>query len=305
MQYETKRRSFKSRIAIGLLGIMLGTPLLTLGWGAGGHMMTASIAFKRLNPHAKAQAMALLARPIKPAEVTAKSTNFINASHWADDLRPFPEFDFLKPFHFIDFTFSTDGTPLPSDLPDADNIVKGLEENVNILKTSTDKDAQAQALRLVIHFVGDIHQPLHCAARITSAKPHGDLGGNLVSIQIPGANGQLKTTNLHSYWDGGIGAFPKTGPNFAPPPLSTIDPAAARAMQGNPATDPKVKLDRPTNFDGWAQESFALAKNTAYRGINNGGTPSAKYNSRALKVARQRVAWGGYRLAALLNSIWP
>ena len=227
MQNESKRRLFKSRIAIGLLGIMLCTPSLSLGWGAGGHMMIASIAFKRLNPRAKAQATALLARPIKPADVTAKSINFINAAHWADDLRPFAEFDSFKALHFIDYPFSTDGTALPAGQPEPDNIVKALEDNVNILKTSTDKDAQAQALRFIIHFVGDIHQPLHCATRVTSANPEGDRGGNLVSIMVR-CDG--KKTNLHSYWDGGIGAFPKTGPNFAPPPLSQIPAAAAKAM---------------------------------------------------------------------------
>ena len=300
MQNESKRRLFKCRIAIGLLGIMLCTPALSLGWGAGGHMMVASIAFKRLNPHAKAKAMALLARPINPAAVTAKSQDFVNAAHWADDLRPFAEFDSFKPLHFIDKPFSTDGTPLPSDLPEADNIVKALEDNVNILKTSTDKDAQAQALRFIIHFVGDIHQPLHSATRVSSALPEGDRGGNSVSIKVAG-----KTTNLHSYWDGGIGSFPKTGANFAPPPLSQIPAAAATAMAGNPATDPKLKLNDPFNFAAWADESFALAKSTAYKGMKNGVTPSASYNTKALKVARQRVAWGGYRLAALLNAIWP
>ena len=113
--------------------------------------MVASIALKRLNPRARAEAQALLARPIKPADVTATSMNFINASHWADDLRPFPEFDPLKELHFIDFFFSTDGTPLPAVR--TPNIVTALADNVNILKTSTDKDAQAQALRLIIHFV--------------------------------------------------------------------------------------------------------------------------------------------------------
>jgi hypothetical protein len=300
MQNENKRRLFKSRIAIGLLGIMLCTPSLALSWGAAGHMMVASIAFKRLNPHAKAQAADLLARPIKPAEVTAKDKDFVNAAHWADDLRPFAEFDSFKVLHFIDQPFSTDGTALPAGVPEPDNIVKALEDNVNILKTSTDKDAQAQALRFIIHFVGDIHQPLHCATRVTSANPEGDRGGNLVSIKVAG-----KKTNLHSYWDGGIGNFPKSGANFAPPPLSQIPAAAAAAMAGNPATNPKIKLDEPTNFAAWADESFALAKSTAYKGMQNGVTPSATYNSKALKVARQRVAWGGYRLAALLNSIWP
>ena len=298
MQNSSSLRLFKTRIAIGIFGLMLCAPSLSLGWGAGGHMMVASIAFKRLNAHAKAQAMALLARPINPAAVTAKDKDFINAAHWADDLRPFAEFDSFKALHFIDTPFSTDGTALPT-LPTPD-VVTALEDNVNILKTSTDKDAQAQALRFIIHFVGDIHQPLHCATRVSSALPDGDRGGNSVSIKVAG-----KTTNLHSYWDGGIGSFPKTGANFAPPPLSQIPAAAATAMAGNPATDPKIKLNDPFNFAAWADESFALAKSTAYKGMTNGVTPSASYNTKALKVARQRVAWGGYRLAALLNAIWP
>lgn len=302
MRNESKRplTKVKSKIAVALLGIMLCMPSVALGWGAGGHMMTASIAFKRLNPRAKAQANALLAREIKPDEVTAKSLNFINASHWADDLRPFPEFDSFKILHFIDYPFSTDGTALPTNQPEPENIVKALEENVEILKTSTDKDAQAQALRLIIHFVGDIHQPLHSATRVTKANPDGDRGGNLVSIMVAG-----KKTNLHSYWDGGIGSFPKSGPNFAPPPLNQIPAAAAQATKGNPATNPKIKLDEPTNYDGWARESFAFAKSTAYVGLRVNAAQTATYNTKALRVARQRVAWGGYRLAALLNSIWP
>jgi hypothetical protein len=79
----------------------------------------------------------------------------------------------------------------------------------------------------------------------------------------------------------------------------------AKALAGNPDTNPKLKLDDPFNYDAWADESFALAQSTAYKGVKNGVTPSATYNTRALKIARQRVAWGGYRLAALLNAIWP
>jgi len=305
MKNESKRRLFTSRTAIGLLSIMLLMPSVSLGWGAGGHMMVASIAFKRLNPRARAKANDLLAIKIDPAAVTAKSTNFVNAAHWADDLRPFAQFDHFKALHFIDQPFSTDGTALPAGQPEPDNIVKALEDNVNILKTSTDKNAQAQALRFIIHFVGDIHQPLHCTARVTRANPKGDAGGNLVSIKIPGPNGTLKTTNLHSYWDGGIGTFPKTGPNFAPPPLSQIGPATVIAMKGNPATATGVKLNDPFNYTAWAEESFNFAKSTAYEGMANGVQPSAAYNAAATKVVRKRVAWGGYRLAALLNSIWP
>jgi hypothetical protein len=301
---QTHRVS-KSAMALLLVCLILCTPSLSLGWGAGGHMMVAQIAFKRLNPKAKANANELLAIAINPIAETAKSKNFVSAAHWADDLRPFAEFDPFKPLHFIDQPFSTDGTALPAGIPEPDNIVKALEDNVNILKTSTDKNAQAQALRFIIHFVGDIHQPLHCATRVDSKNPQGDRGGNLVSIKIPGTGGALKTTNLHSYWDGGIGNFPKTGPNFAPPPLSQIPAAAANAMVGNPATDPALKLDEPFNYAAWAAESEAFAKSTAYKGMKNGAKPSAAYNKASLKVVRQRVAWGGYRLAALLNAIWP
>jgi hypothetical protein len=305
MKVENRRRTLKSGIALSVTCLILFTPTLSLGWGAGGHMMTASIAFRRLNPRARAKVNELLKIEINPASVTKESTDFINASHWADDLRPFAEFDPLKQLHFIDQVFSTDGTALPPGMPEPDNIVKALEDNVNILKTSTDKNAQAQALRLIIHFVGDIHQPLHGASRVSRANPAGDRGGNLVKIKVPGNDGTLRETNLHSYWDGGIATFPRGGPNFAPPPLEQIPAAAARAMRGNPATDPKIKLNQPTDFMSWANESFDLAKTVAYPGITEGAEPSATYKAKATRVANQRVAWGGYRLAALLNSIWP
>lgn len=305
MQNQSRLRIFKIRVIIGFLMIMFMTPSLSLGWGAGGHMMVASIALRRLNPRARAKATALLARQITPPALSVQSRDFVNAAHWADDLRPFPQFDSFKARHFIDQPFSIDGTSLPAGIPEADNIVKALEDNVNILKTSANKDAQAQALRFIIHFVGDIHQPLHCATRVSTANPEGDRGGNLVKISVPGSGGQLRDTNLHSYWDGGIGSFPRTGPNFAPPPLKQIGPATLIAMRGNPATDPNVKLNDPFNYSAWADESFALAREVAYRGVTNGSKPNATYRAASLRVVRKRVAWGGYRLAALLNSIWP
>ena len=292
---------FKRGLALGIVCLILCTPSLSLGWGAGGHMMTAHIAFSRLNPKARAKAIRLLAIEINPASVTAESPDFVNASHWADDLRPFSEFDSFKALHFIDMPFPAGGQLPPID---PENIVKALNDNVNILKTSTDENAQAQALRLIIHFVGDIHQPLHCTTRVSAANPDGDRGGNLFKIKIL-KNGQLRDSNLHSYWDGGIGAFPPTGPNFAPPPLRSVTRAANQAKAGNPATDPELMLDEPFNFEAWANESFELGKNVAYKGIQAGQRPTGRYNSRALRVARQRVAWGGYRLAALLNAIWP
>ncbi|HEX6649682.1 MAG TPA: S1/P1 nuclease [Pyrinomonadaceae bacterium] len=301
MNKRQHRSLFKSALSIFIIGLILSPA--TFGWGAGGHMMTANIAFRRLNPKAKAKVAELLAVKINPAAVTVKSKDFVNAAHWADDLRPFTEFDSFKPLHFIDKPFSTDGTTLP--VIEADNIVKALEDNVNILKTSNDKKAQAQALRFIIHFVGDIHQPLHCTARVSHALPGGDHGGNLFKIMLMGADGKFKESNLHSYWDGGIRNFPPTGPNFAPPSLKSVALAANRISAANPDTDPDLKLDDPFNFNAWADESFQIGQTDVYKGVLSGRRPRASYNTRALRLAQKRVAWGGYRLAALLNSIWP
>ena len=114
MKNKNPRRPFRNAIAFGVVFLALGAPSLSLGWGPGGHMITAQIAFDRLNPRAKAQAKMLLAIPINPAATSAKSKDFVNAAHWADDLRSIPAFKSFEPLHFIDKRFSTDGTPLPA-----------------------------------------------------------------------------------------------------------------------------------------------------------------------------------------------
>lgn len=274
-------------------------------WGASGHMMVAFIAFQRLNTKAKAEVKRLLAIPINPAGVTNKSKDFVNASHWADDLRPFPDFKSTLNEHFADFPFSADSTPVPTDLPEADNVIVALEHNVEILKTSTDDNARAQALRFIIHFVGDIHQPLHCSTRVDSNHREGDRGGNEFMVKVRDADGKSKTLKLHSYWDGGLDSFPKGGPNFSPPPLSSIPAAAAVAMQGNPETSQFLHLNNTTDFAAWASESSDLAQRKAYDGLMPNGSPNAAYKKEGTRIARRRVAWAGYRLAALLNSVFP
>jgi hypothetical protein len=276
------------------------------GWGPGGHMIVAQIAYGRLNSKAKAEVDKLIALQIDPAEITKNSLDFVNASHWPDDLRPVPAFHDTLGLHYVDFPFSGDGTALPLDLPEAQNIITALTNDLEILKSSTDDNARAQALRFIIHFVGDIHQPLHCAARVTEALPEGDRGGNLFDLTDSNKkNDRTQKVNLHSYWDGGIGDFPKAGPNFTPPPLDQIGPAVERITAEFPDTDDGWKAGGPSDFAGWAKESAQLAQRVAYEGIQPNRRPSGPYNQIALQTVHKRVAWGGYRLAELLNSIWP
>ena len=124
-------------------------------------------------------------------------------------------------------------------------------------------------------------------------------------IKLRDGNGKLTSEKLHSYWDGGIGDFPKTGANFAPPPLDEIPPVAVRLSAEFPDSDSAWKDGGTANFDGWAKESSQDAQDFAYKGIAPNKPPSTEYNTAALKTVHQRVVWGGYRLADLLNSIWP
>src|SRR5437879_2536022 len=79
---------------------LLAGSVSCLAWGDGGHMMVAKIAQDRLNPKAKAEADRLLGISISPATTTAKTSDFVNASHWADDVRGvFPQ---TADFHFVD-----------------------------------------------------------------------------------------------------------------------------------------------------------------------------------------------------------
>jgi hypothetical protein len=291
----------------GRLAVLLCLFLLInqgLAWGPGGHMIVAHIAYARLNARAKAEVDKLIALSIEPSDITAKSLDFVNASHWPDDLRPVKAFADTLPEHFADFPFSPDETELP-DLPAADNVIVALKKDLGILKSDASDAERAQALRFIIHFVGDIHQPLHCSTRVTEQFPDGDRGGNEFVVRLVGTDGKVKKVKLHSYWDGGIDDFPKAGPNFAPPPLESIDPAAAHIIAEFPDTDTSWKTGDPFDFDGWAKESSDLAQSVAYNGIAPNGRPTRLYKQKALKTVHKRVAWGGYRLAELLNTVWP
>jgi hypothetical protein len=284
---------------------VLLSPVPALGWGDGGHEIIAAVAYEHLNDRARAQVKLLLAKHVTPAgrPGTSDQERFMHASYWADDVRrSLPE---TASEHFIDMPFSPDGSALPNDLPNSPNIVEALKRYVNTLRTSRNDIERAKALRFVIHYVGDIHQPLHCATRVTGAHPLGDRGGNDFLIKVKDTSARIHSVKLHSYWDGGLGTFPLQGPNFSPPPDSEIMRAAAEVVRENPIKDAQFSSGGPTNFSGWALESQRLAITTAYDNLKPNGKVSDAYRSAGAKLARRRVAWAGYRLAALLNWVFP
>jgi hypothetical protein len=289
------------------VALLILAPAAAFGWGDGGHEMVAAIAFGRLNSKAKAEVNRLLAVPVTPAglqgmEPSDPEKRFWHAAHWPDDVKK--DLPSTADEHFIDQPFSADGTALPGDLPKAKNVVAALQRHVATLQGNASDADKAMALRFIIHFVGDIHQPLHCTTRVTSGLPEGDRGGNDFIVKVRDQNGHSRQEKLHSYWDGGLGTFPKEGPHFTPPPDGEIPPAVETILREHPDTDPQITAGGPFGFQSWANESRQLGIDAAYDHLKPKGAVNSDYNNQGIEVARRRVAWAGYRLANLLNAIW-
>ena len=137
----------------------------------------------------------------------------------------------------------------------------------------------------LLHLVGDVHGPLHCATRASQAKPHGDFGGNLVLVQGPAGE-------LHSFWDDAVGMGGTA--NFQ---------TAVKVGQTLPAPDPSLLADDQES--DWAAESFALAKSSVYVApVGAGLGPydlSGTYTTNSMQIAEARISLAGARLANLLK----
>ncbi len=271
----------------GAAALML-TAARVFAWGDTGHMVVAEIAWENLTPAARAEAERLLAVNVGPMKSVRMQTNtFVTAACWADDVKS----NATREWHYSDIAFSPDGTK-PQLQPVKGDVVGAIEAFAKQVGDKTLPDEQrARALRYLLHFVGDIHQPLHCVTRCTAALPQGDRGGNDFKVK-----GEV---NLHAYWDGGVGVFARVLR-----PLS----ADGQAIIKNRATEiqhafPKSSLGSAAKSQSrktWQKESFEAAKSVAYN-LPEGTKPTAQYEDAARQLVRKRVALAGYRLAGMLS----
>jgi len=258
-------------------------------------MIVADIAYLRLTPTAKAEADRLL-----KVGATERSYDFITTGPWADDIRN--QRRETGTWHYIDLHFREDGKPVTTK-PDAENAVWAITKFSAILQDKTKPDTErAEALRFLIHIVGDIHQPLHATSRDTDAHPEGDKGGNDFPITAPAsfdAAGR-PPRNLHSFWDLGGGLFTGERRPLSTDSKSRIDAFAAKFTADNP----EKSLDKAhdLNPQDWAEESLGYDKSFVYS-LKEGSTPSPEYIKQAQTIAEQRITLAGYRLAGLLNKL--
>ena len=304
-----------------LLVALLCLPLLnstTRAWDSGGHEIVATIACAHLNAKTRAAVDQLAPRITRAAH----PYDAITLACWMDDIRhdqSLADYGKFKSWHYIDIPIDS-RDPMPSFAPGTDNEVRGnavqaLKRALVVLKGGSDPyvTSRPMALAMVEHLVGDIHQPLHCATKYFFS--HGELrddkGGNDEFV-LNGPPGDDKF-NLHAFWDSAWRAsFDESTGNVV------LDDRFNQVMWLDPATirDLALSLDHPvsangddlaTDFDAWARESNAIARDFVYPGITVADNRKycrlgSSYVAHARDLARQRLALAGLRLAALLNA---
>lgn len=250
-----------------------------LAWNSQGHMVVAQIAYNHLDPEVKTKCDTLIAAAVPCGSV---SHTFVSDSTWADARCE----SWTSTQHYIDLPISLDGTPTNGVPNDPTNVVSAIRQHIATLQNPTaTQSSQATALRYLLHFVGDIQQPLHCSAGVWTSNTNGDAGGNQFFL-----NGTW--SQLHSLWDAG-GGYLTDG--------ASVSTKAADVEAAYPYAKSVGSIPDPMN---WAIEGQEVARTNTYVGITLNGTPSAAYLNSTKATAKQRMAMGGQRLAKLLNTIF-
>ena len=260
-------------------------PYQVYAWNAEGHMLVATIAYEHLNPAVKSKVDNLIATFNKEYPAV---TTLPQMALWPDELRS-QKIDTFTHWHYINLTYSPDGTLASKNLIDSDNAVWALKQIMPIVAyDKANVFERARFLAFLVHIVGDLHQPLHAVARVTASLPAGDEGGNLFKIKH-------SASNLHSLWDSGLGVFSGgTSPANITALAHTVTTLYPQEYFGA-----RVNDLRP---DHWADDDLELAKSTVYN-LSENQAPSTGYIGVGKTTAEQQAALAGYRLAALLNQL--
>ena len=276
-------------------------PSSALAWSGPGHLAIAAEAYRELSPELKAEAFDVLKthpdfakweKAYHPnANMDLAMYVFMRSSTWPDEIRRSgSQYDHPN-WHFIDYPLRPPSFPLEPGPKPTDDILFGVQQCEQTLSdTNASPELRAAYLSWLIHLVGDIHQPLHCASLFTDAYPKGDRGGNDFYVKPAQAG-----VRLHGIWDGLLGSSPnpRTQMNYG----IEID-----------AKYPRTTLPELTTHGSpkeWSLESRELAIEKAYlRGALQGSTNAetapelpADYTKAAKMVAERQAALAGYRLA--------
>jgi hypothetical protein len=249
--------------------LILLIPVRAFAWGAEGHEIVALIAARELSPVARVQVAHLL----------GSTAMMVHDSNWADGIRD--QRPDTGSWHYVDIPLQASGYNARRDCPDRACVVAQIENDLHILanRNLTD-DIRAEALRFLVHFVADVHQPLH-------AEDDDDKGGNQVRVYLG-----RERANLHRVWDADV--------------VEALGFDTALAANGidraiSPAQRKAWTACTPAQ---WASEAHAIARDQIYPPLHGRREMRLPrdYAWRMVPITRMQLAKAGLRLAWLLNT---
>lgn len=267
-----------------VLTLLLASPVGA--WSALGHRLVGELAQRHLSPAARAEVATLLAGEPVPT--------LAGVASWADGIRDAdPErFRQTTRWHYVNFPAGACDYVAERDCPGGNCVIGAIEAQRRILADrSQPREARRDALKFLVHLVGDVHQPMHAGNR-------NDKGGNTFQVSLatelkPEAYARdkyvdgVQGTNLHSVWDyyvlGGAG-------------LDLDDYADRLDRQPWPPAIDRGTALRPA---AWAGESCRLLDSQELYPAQH--KMDHRYLDRMRPLAEQRVRQAAYRLASLLN----
>lgn len=245
-------------------------------WGPKGHHIVADIAKDHLNPNARRAVVQLLG-----------TDDLASIASWADEIkRERPE---TAGWHFVDIPWNADGFNEPRDCyrPGRDAISASDHHNCIVdrielfARVLADKRAprndRVEALKFLVHFVGDLHQPLHAMAEARG-------GNDIHVVQFGSTTCGSRLCDLHGTWDIGLLKHSRWSEGKYVQRLEHSSGVNRARAEGRP--------------EQWANESFHIAHDVW---LKDGGTVDENYYRRNIHVLDQQLLRAGLRLADLLN----
>ncbi len=244
------------------LSILITT--FSFAWGPTGHRAVGLIAQKHLSAKAKKNLAKVLGQE-----------SLAEVANWMDEIRSDSTYKDMADWHWV--TVETGKTYDQSTKNPKGDVIATLERIISELKKHTlDKKTEMEYVKMLVHLVGDIHQPLHVGCC-------DDQGGNKVKVKW-----FRNESNLHRVWDSDMIDDTKLSYSELVEFLDKSDATTMMAWQKNSVRD-------------WADESMGLRKTVYEIGDGNLGY---KYSFKNLPIAKKRVLQAGVRLAGILNEIY-
>jgi len=288
-------------------------PTSAISWNNTGHRVIASIAWDSLTPIARENIMTILKKAPKDSDLMEffdKDSEypdkyyFMNAAYWPDVVRDRDEQARYNKYHKGAWHYvgtywkQTDNGPVDAEgFLDDEHIVERISYLRGELNDPQVSDEEkAIQIAWVLHLVGDIHMPLHNTSRVTEETPDGDRGGNSFGL------GEGWPWNLHAYWDGII--------DVANPKTDEVDDFQYYLSNAEMIKDkyPSSGFNNQIKLQDskvWNSEGQEITRNNLYpENLKQNEKPSEDYKKMAYKIAQERMALSGYRMAEFLNEIF-